>query len=60
MTPDGLIEWATCIGVAWLIFASLTDADQWLKSLFGRKDKERDLEERVAELEKRLKQVEKQ
>jgi hypothetical protein len=39
--------------VGWLIFASLTGADEWLKSLFG-KSKTRDLEERVRTLEKRL------
>jgi hypothetical protein len=39
--------------VAWLIFASLTGADEWLKSLFG-KNKNQELEERIEKLEKRL------
>ena len=53
MDPSNLVMWAVCLGVAWLIFASLTGADEWLKSLFG-KSKTRDLETRVEKLEKRL------
>jgi hypothetical protein len=36
MEPSNLITWAVCDGVAWLIFASLTGADEWLRSLFGK------------------------
>ena len=43
MDPSNVIMWALCLGVAWLIFASLTGADEWLKSLLG-KSKTRDLE----------------
>jgi hypothetical protein len=50
--------WAVCIGVAWLLFASLTGADEWLKSLFG-KSKTRDLDDRVEKLEKRLDELSK-
>jgi hypothetical protein len=53
MQPTEIIMWAVCVGVAWLIFASLTGADEWLKSLFG-KSKVSDLERRVAMLEQRL------
>ena len=53
MDPSNLIMWAVCIGVAWLIFASFTGADEGLKSLFG-KSTIRDLEERIEKLEKRL------
>jgi hypothetical protein len=53
MDPSNIITWAICLGVGWLIFAGLTGADEWLKSLFG-KSKTRDLEERVRTLEKRL------
>jgi len=53
MDPSSIITWALCLGVAWLIFAGLTDADDWLKSLVG-KSKSRDLEERVEKLEKRM------
>jgi hypothetical protein len=58
MDPSKLITWAVCIGVGWLIFASLTGADEWLKSLFG-KSKARDLEERIRKLEKRLDELDK-
>jgi len=58
MEPSSIIVWAVCIGVAWLLFASLTDADEWLKSLFG-KSKTRDLEDRVEKLEKRLDELSK-
>ena len=58
MHPSNIITWAVCIGVGWLIFASLTGADEWLKSLFG-KSKTRDLEARVEELEKRLNELDK-
>ena len=53
MEPTNIIMWAACIGVAWLLFASLTDADEWLKSQFG-KSSTRDLQARVEALEKRL------
>jgi hypothetical protein len=59
MNPDELIEWALCIGVAWIILGSLTGADEWLKSQFGRKNPTRDLEERITKLEQRLDKSEK-
>lgn len=59
MQPTQLILWAVCLGVAWIILTSLTGADEWLKSLFG-KSKLRDLESRVERLEKRLAETEKQ
>ncbi len=58
MEPSKIIVWALCLGVAWLIFASLTGADDWLKSLFGKKHP-RDLEERIEELERRLDEMSK-
>ena len=58
MDPSNVIVWAVCLGVAWLVFASLTGADDWLKSLVG-KSKPRDLEARVEELEKRLAELSK-
>jgi hypothetical protein len=42
-----------CGGLARLLFASLTGADEWLKSLLG-KSNTRDLEDRVEKLEKRV------
>ena len=53
MDPSNLIMWAVCIGVAWVILASLTGMDEWLKALFG-KSKLGELEKRVGKLEKRL------
>lgn len=58
MDPTNLIMWAACVGVAWLIFASMTGADESLKSLFGR-SKLSDLEQRVNDMEKRLEALEK-
>jgi sensor domain CHASE-containing protein len=58
MEPSSLIVWAVCIGVAWLIFISMTGADEWLKSLFG-KNTAHDLEKRVEKLEKRLDELSK-
>ena len=53
MDPSNIIEWAVCLGIAWLIFASLTGADDWLRSLLG-KSTSKELEERVEQLEERL------
>ena len=50
--------WAVCLAVAWLVFASLTGADDWLKALFG-KSNPGDLEDRVEKLEKRLDEISK-
>ena len=53
MAASNLILWAVCISVAGVIFSSLTGADEWLKSLFG-KSRIRDWEAKVGKLEKRL------
>ena len=58
MNPSSLILWAVCLGVAWWVFASMTGADDWLKSLVG-KSNVRDLEDKVARLEKRWDDLEK-
>jgi hypothetical protein len=58
MDPSNLITWAVCVGVAWLIFAGLTGADDWLKSLFG-KSTQHDLEHRIEALEKRVNEMSK-
>ena len=58
MEPTNLVMWAVSAGVAWLLFGSLTGADEWLKSLFG-KSKMSDLEQRVEAMEKRLQELEK-
>lgn len=56
MDPSSVITWAVCLGIAWLIFASITGVDDWLKSLFG-KSKESELEERIGNLEKKLEEI---
>ena len=56
MDPSNIIIWAVYVGLAWLLFASITGADDWLKSLFG-KSKTRNLEARVTKLEKRLEEI---
>ncbi len=58
MDPTTLIIWAVCLGVAWLIFASFTGADEWLRSRFGT-SKLGELEDKVRKLEKRLSELEK-
>ncbi|MGQ0553851.1 MAG: hypothetical protein ACT4PU_11610 [Planctomycetota bacterium] len=58
MEPSNLITWAVCLGVAWLVFASITGADEWLRSLVG-KSKRQDLEDQVAKLQQRLDDLEK-
>jgi len=60
MNPYKLIEWAVCIGLAWIMLVSITGADEWLKSLFGRKSRTKDLEERIEKLEQRLNDAEKE
>jgi hypothetical protein len=57
MDPSNLIMWAVCIGVAWVILASLTGMDEWLRALFG-KSKVSELEKRVGKLERRLEELE--
>ena len=58
MEPTIVIVWAICVGLAWLVFASITGADEWLRSLLGT-SKTKELEERVKKLESRLEELEK-
>jgi hypothetical protein len=58
MDPKSVIVWAVCLGIAWLLFASLTGADEWLRRLFGT-SRTSDLEARIASLESRLQALEK-
>ena len=53
MDPNEIIKWAVCLGIAWLLFASLTGADEWVKSLFG-KSPTKELRERLEKLEQRV------
>ena len=65
MDPSNIIVWALCLGVAWLVFAGITGADDWLKSLFSKgepqdsKDRADELDERVDDLENRVVKMEK-
>ena len=47
-----------CLGVAWLVFASITGADDWLRSLVGKSNRQ-DLQDQIAKLEQRLDDLEK-
>jgi hypothetical protein len=58
MDPSSLIGWAFGLGLAWLVFATITGADEWLRSLFGT-SKASELEKRVKNLEERLVDLEK-
>ena len=58
MEASETIKWAVCLGIAWLLFASLTGADDWLKSLFG-KSTTKELRERVEKLEQRVDELSK-
>jgi hypothetical protein len=44
--------------MAWLLFSSVTGADEWLRSLFGN-NKLNDLEKRVMEIEMRMETLDK-
>ena len=59
MNPSNLIIWAIFLGLAWLMFASLTGGDEWLRARLG-KSKTNELDERVRKLESRLEQLERQ
>jgi hypothetical protein len=58
MNPMDLVLWSCFAGMAWLLFASVTGADEWLKSLFGN-SKLNDLEKRLIEMEVRMETMEK-
>jgi len=54
-----VIIWAACLGLGWILFASITGANEWLRSLLGM-SKAKALEERIQKLESRLEEMEKQ
>jgi len=59
MEPMSVIMWAACLGLGWILFAAVTGADKWLRSLLET-GKTKALEERVQKLESRLEAMEKQ
>jgi hypothetical protein len=56
--PFVIAVWAIAIGIAWLMLASMTGIDDWLKGVFGRKESVATLTQRIDVLEKRLAQLE--
>jgi hypothetical protein len=58
MEPMVVIMWAVCLGLGWIMFASITGADEWLRSRLGT-SRTRELEERLNKLESRFKELEK-
>ena len=59
MEPMAVIMWAACLGLGWMLFASMTGADEWLRSLLGT-SRTKALEERVSQLESRLEEMARQ
>lgn len=59
MNPSELIIWAIFLGIAWLVFSSITGIDEWFRSRIGL-SKTKELEERLKNLEARLELLEKQ
>jgi hypothetical protein len=57
MNPTDLLLWGICAGLGWLLFASVTGADEWIKSLFGNSQLSK-LDQRINELETRLNSLE--
>jgi len=57
--PTDLILWAICIVICWKILSSITGFEDWIKSLTGRKDSNRALEEKIKALDARVSELEK-
>ena len=57
--PFEIIPWALAIGLAWIILISLTDLDDWLKELFGKRRPDKELQAKLKSLEKRVAELEK-
>ncbi len=59
MSPDRLIDWAISVAIC-IFILSATGIQDWIAGLFGSKRTRKDLEEKIAALESRLEQLEKQ
>jgi hypothetical protein len=57
--PFELIYWALGIGLAWMILISLTGLDDWLKGIFGKGKKQKELRTQLQALEARVALLEK-
>ena len=58
MTPDRLVDWAISVAISVFIL-SATGMQDWIAGLFGSKHTRKNLEEKVATLESRIKELEK-
>ncbi|WP_456418254.1 hypothetical protein [Thiolapillus sp.] len=58
MEPSSLFEWALYIGLAVLIFNSLTGFDEFLYKLISNSPTKKDLALKVEQLESRVKELE--
>lgn len=55
MTPSNFIFWALGIGLSWAIFVTFVPVDRWLSDFFNRRrTRLKELEERVAALERQI------
>ena len=57
--PFDLVIWALAIAISWMILTNLTGCEDWIKSLVGRKNAHRALEDKINSLEARIKELEK-
>lgn len=55
--PFEIVPWALAIGLAWMVFTSMTGLDDFLKKLVGKKSTGA-LEAKIAALEARIAQLE--
>jgi len=56
--PVDLVIWAIAIVFCWHILSSITGFEDWVKSLTGRKDSNKALEEQIKALDARVKELE--
>lgn len=55
MTPSNFIFWAFALGFAWAIFVAFVPIDRWVGNLLARRQTRlKELEERVAALERQI------
>jgi hypothetical protein len=56
--PFDLVIWAIAIVICWNVLSSFTGFEDWVKSLTGRKDSNKELEEQIKALDARVKELE--
>lgn len=58
MTPFELFNWAFAIALGWGVIVFFMPIDQWLSALFSRRQTRlKQLEERIAAIERRIKET---